>query len=146
MERRLSRLTGALLLLMIFQGALGYALLGPGADDAWVRWTHRVDVVVLVFLAVWMVPTTRGLPSSGTRTAVLRQGTAALLSLLAVQLFFGLLSATSLPTRFDIVTWHVGIGLLTSILVVGLHITAITPSLLLAAQREREKSLRARGP
>lgn len=139
-ERRMSRATGAMLLVMIVQAAFGYSLVGL-STAGWVRDVHFGLGVVVLALAGWSSAAARLLPVADKRARALGVLTRVLLALLSIQLALGLMVRGWIPAETGGVTsWHIGIGLLATLVVVLVHVLSIGPSILLSAAKEYEKS------
>lgn len=136
----MSRASGALLLTMIVQAAFGYALVGLTVAT-WVRETHFGLGIVVLGLAAWCAAAARMLPVADRRSRALGILTRVVLALASVQLALGLMLRGWIPAESDgIATWHIGLGLLVTLVIVIVHILAIGPSIMLGAAKEHQKA------
>lgn len=139
-ERRMSRASGGLLLLIIVQAAFGYALVGL-SGAAWVRDVHFGLGVIALGLAALSGAAARMLTIRDGRAKALTTMGRILLALMAIQLVVGLMLRGWIPSRSDgLAMWHIGNGLLVTLLITVMHVIAIGPSLLLGARREQERA------
>lgn len=138
-ERRMSRVSGALLLVMIVQAAFGYSLVGL-ATSQWVRDVHFLVGLVVLGLAAVAAAVARMLPIADRRASALSILTRIVLALASVQLALGLVVKGWITADTGGITqWHIGLGLLVTLLIVIVHVLSIGPSILLSAAKEHEK-------
>lgn len=134
-ERRTSRWSGLLVLVLIAQAGFGYSLLGPGIGQRWVVDWHVLLGLLVLLLALLAVRAAHRIPWRARREyALLALGWTTTL-LLLFQLGLGLAWHFALVARNGTLL-HVGLGLAAALLSILFHTTAILPSILLSARRE----------
>lgn len=144
-ERRTSRWSGLLLLLIIPHAAFGYALVAL-APDPWVRNVHFMVAPFVLVLGVLLLRAALRIPWGRTRERVL-----VLLSLLVVlltvfQLLSGMWMRWGLPGTGSLWIVHIGSGILNTVVVALAHVVAILPSILVSARREHAALTGSRRP
>lgn len=124
------------MLLIIPHAAFGYALVGLVPGDSWVRTLHYLLAPIVVILVLLLLRAVVRLPWKGKRERFLLLSCSLLTLLVVFQGLGGLWMRWRLPGSADLVLVHVGMGLLTTLVVAVVHVAAILPSILVSARRE----------